>query len=241
MDSARRSWNAVPVALELDPVYVGLAFAAVLGIALLLVRPAGLFSGGGHRLPKRFTLEDVPDGRLARSTAELVAFLSLKLGGLGFTPADLPVRVPAFSGRGRSLLFVPYVNVEESTFFLMGVEQSVWPRPELMLHILTPFAGGRRVETSTLAILETLVHPPETVALKVVLDAESVEEIYSRHRLALGTQSRADRAPVRPEEWRQHAAAAYEAWLQSAVRAQRLQLESNGETYRIRGRPKSVV
>ncbi|MCK6545074.1 hypothetical protein L6R52_04345 [Myxococcota bacterium] len=228
------------MAWELDPVYVGLALAALVGIVLLLVRPAGLFSGGGHRLPKHFTLEDVP-GRLPRSTAELVAFLSQKLGSLGFTPADLPVRVPALSGRGRSLLFVPYVNVAESTFFLMGIEQSVWPRPELMLHILTPFVGGKRVETSTLAILAMLVHPPETVALKIVLDAESVEEIYSRHRLALGTQARADRAPVRPEEWRQHAAAAYEAWLQSAVRAQRLQLESNGETYRIRARPKSVV
>jgi hypothetical protein len=123
----------------------------------------------------------------------------------------------------------------------MGIEQHLLPRSELMLHMITPLTGKRRVETTTLGMLETLARPPDTVDFRVVLDADTVEEIWSRHRLALSTHQRSERQVITPLEWRDHAAAAYDAWVQSAVRAQRLQLESNGQTYRVRTRPKSVI
>jgi hypothetical protein len=186
-------------------------------------------------------VKDIPNSDIPSSAKQPLEFLTSKLGSLGFRPADLPVRVPALQSFGYRLLLVPFAHVEESTFFLMGIEQHLLPRSELMLHIITPLNGRRRVETTTLGALETLAHPPDTVGLRVVLDADSVEEIWSRHRLALSGHQRSERQTITPEEWRDHAAAAYDAWVQSAVRAQRLQLESNGQTYRVRGRPKSFI
>ena len=107
-----------------------------------------------------------------------------------------------------------------------------------MLHIITPLSGGRRVETTTLEPLESLIRPTD-VDVRVVLDAESVEEIWSRHRLALNNHERAERVSVDPDHWRDLASSAYEGWLQAAVRSQRLQLD--GEMYKVRGRPKSVI
>jgi hypothetical protein len=227
--------------LENEPLFAAVALLCFAGIVLLLARPSGLFSGGGRgRLPKHFIVKDIPSGDIPSSARRPLDFLTRKLSSLGFATADLPVRVPALQGFGYRLLLVPFANVEESTFFLMGIEQHLVPRTELMLHIITPLSGGRRVETTTLAALENLMHP-QNVDLRVVLDAESVDEIWSRHRLALQAHERGERAPVGPEQWREYAAAAYEAWLQSGVRAQRLMLEADGETYRIRSRPKSFI
>jgi hypothetical protein len=75
------------------------------------------------------------------------------------------------------------------------------------------------------------------VSARVVLDAETVEQVWSRHRLALTEHERADRAPVDPAAWRRHAASAYEAWLQAGVRARRLTLATDGDGYRIVARP----
>jgi hypothetical protein len=227
--------------MEPSPLHIALAVLALVGIVLLLSRPSGLFTGGRRRLPKRFEVKDIPNGDIPSSAKQPLDFLTTKLGSLGFRPADLPVRVPALQSFGYRLLLVPFAHVDESTYFLMGIEQHLLPKSELMLHIITPLTGRRRVETTTLGALETLSHPPGTVEFRVVLDADSVEEIWSRHRLALSTHERSERQVITPEEWRDHAAASYDAWVQSAVRAQRLQLESNGQTYRVRGRPKSVV
>lgn len=227
--------------MEADPLFLALAAVAFFGIVTILTRPSGLFSGGGRgRLPKHFVVMDIPSQDIPSGARRPLEFLTKKLISLGFAPADLPVRVPALQKFGYRLVLVPFVHVPDSTFFLMGIEQHLFPKTELMLHIITPLTGGRRVETTTLPALQMLAHPPH-VEIRVVLDADSVDEIWSRHRLALQAHERAERAPVRPEEWRIFAAQAYEAWLQCGVRAQRLQLEANGETYRIRGRPKSNI
>lgn len=213
--------------------HVILAVAAFLGIVFLLLRQGGMFTGGRSRLPRQFAVQDVPFGEIPSDAKQPLEFLAKKLGSLGFTRAELPVRVPALEGRGYHLLLVPFANQQESTIFLMGIESRWPPRTELMLHIITPLTSGRRVETSTLAALETL-KPPELVSLRVVLDAESVDEIWSRHRMALSEHERGDRSAISPERWQELAATSYEAWVRVAVRAQRLELDRTGTTYRVR-------
>lgn len=227
--------------MEPGILFVAVAVLAFAGVVLLLARPTGLFSGGGGRLPKYFVVKDIPTADIPSGAQRPLDFLTKKLAGLGFKPADLPVRVPALQSFGYRLLLVPFANTTESTFFLMGIEQHLFPRTELMLHIITPLTRGRRVETTTLPALENLAEPADTVDLRVVLDADSVDEIWSRHRLALSSHERSERATVIPEQWRECVAAAYEAWVQSGVRAQRLQLEANGQTYRVRSRPRSFI
>lgn len=227
--------------MEPNPLHIALAFLAFVGIVLVLSRPSGLFTGGRGRLPKHFEVKDIPNGDIPSSAKQPLEFLTAKLSSLGFRPADLPVRVPALQSFGYRLLLVPFAHVEESTYFLMGIEQHLLPQSELMLHIITPLTGRRRVETTTLGALEMLARPADTVGFRVVLDADSVEEIWSRHRLSLAGHERSERQQITAQEWRDHAAAAYDGWVQSGVRAQRLQLESNGQTYRVRGRPKSFI
>lgn len=226
--------------MEHDLLYAAIAMAAFLGIAVLLLRPSRLFTGGRGRLPRRFEVKDIPTGDIPADAQAPLDFLTEKLTGLGFEVADLPVRVPALQSFGYRLLIVPFVNRDECTIFLMGIEAGLHPRTHLMLHIITRLKEERRVETTTLEPLDSLMRPPG-VEVRVVLDAESVEEIWSRHRLALNQHVRADRVPVDPEAWREIAALSYDGWVQAAVRSQRLQLEKNGEMYRVRARPKSVI
>ena len=115
----------------------------------------------------------------------------------------------------------------------MGIESRLVGQSPIMLHIITPLSGERRVETSTLVGLRALGRPPNVDA-QVVADADTVEEIWSRHRLALTHHERSERLAVAPGEWRVHAARAYEAWLQSALSAQRLTLSAAGDAYVIR-------
>jgi hypothetical protein len=241
MDSLRHTWDAFASVIEPELTYVVVAALAFVGVVLLLARPTGLFSGGGRgRLPKHFVVKDIPSNDIPSGAKRPLDFLTKKLTSLGFRVADLPVRVPALQSFGYRLLLVPFVHEGESTFFLMGIEQHLLPKTELMLHIITPLSEGRRVETTTLPALQNLAQPPR-VESRVVLDAESVDEIWSRHRLALSSHERSERAPIMAEQWRQYAAQTYEAWLQSGVRAQRLMLEADGETYKIRSRPKSFI
>src|SRR5689334_3611403 len=119
----------VRVGTDLEALYLAvavLAFGAIVG--LLLVRPAGLFSGGRGRLPKYFVVKDIPTGDIPSGAQRPLEFLTRKLTSLGFSPADMPVRVPALQSFGYRLLLVPFVHVEESTFFFMGIEQQLWPR-----------------------------------------------------------------------------------------------------------------
>ncbi|MEL6184794.1 MAG: hypothetical protein AAFU79_09235, partial [Myxococcota bacterium] len=164
---------------------------------------------------------------------------SERLTRLGCTVADLPVRVPAVSGLGQQLLLVPFVHLDERALFVMGIESRLVGESQLMLHILTPISGRRRVETSTLAGLEHVVRPPG-VEVHIALDASTVDEIWSRHRLALTRYERASRELIEPEDWRRHAAVAYEAWLQAALRSNRITLDGRGDAYRILGQPRPL-
>lgn len=221
--------------MGLRDLYLLLASAALGAIVAVLYfnGPARLFVGSRHRLPKRFEVKDIPTGDIPADAQKPLAQLTAKLQGMGFVSADLPVRVPLLQGFGYRLLLVPFAHPDESTFFLMGIEAGLHPRTQLMLHILTPLSGQRRVETTTLAPLD-LVRHPQGVDCQVVLDADSVEEIWSRHRRALFRYERQERLAIAPEAWRTFAAEAYEAWLQAAVRSHRLQLEANGVMYKVR-------
>ncbi len=217
-----------------------LVSALALLIALWLTRPPRLFLGGKVRIPKHFevaafTAEPVPPDAI-----EPVRFLEQKLQRLGFSPAEGPVRAPALEGFGKKLLLITFSHLDERALFLLAIEADFGRRASLMLHIITPLTEQRRVETSTLAPLLLLATPPRVEA-QVVLDADSVDEIWSRHRRALLHYGRDERLPVQPQAWQTLAAEAYEGWLQSAIRAHRLQLEPNGTMYKIRGRPRSVV
>lgn len=215
-------------------VIVGLTGAVVL---LWFGRPH-LLAGRG-RLPRRFEVADIDELRVPLDARQPLAYLNERLSALGFERADLPVRVPSVQGLGRQLLLVPYVHPSEHALFVMGIESRPVGPSQIMLHILTPLQGDSRVETSTLPGLDQ-VAPPPGVDARVVLDADTVEEIWSRHRLALNEHQRADRAPVPSGRWREFAAAAYEAWVQSGVRAHRLVLDGTGERYRIRPRSRTV-
>lgn len=220
---------------------MALVIVGVVGALLLLWlgRPA-LLSGGRGRLPRRFEVTELDGVRVPLDARQPLAYLSERLGRLGFAPADLPVRVPSVSSRGCRLMLVPFVHREERALFIMGIESRWVGASQIMLHIITPLRGGRRVETSTLPGLREVMRPPE-VEIRIVLDAESVEEIWSRHRLALTQHERADRDPIEPPSWRLHAARAYEDWLQAGLRSNRLMLDASGDAYRIRARPKSVT
>jgi hypothetical protein len=193
----------------------------------------GLFTGGAGRIPKRFIVKDIPTQEIPTDARRPLDFLSDRLKRLGFEAADLPVRVPALQSFGHRVVLVPFVHRGESAIFLMGIESRWAPRAELMLHILTPMKNAKRVETSTLAALRH-IKPPESVDVRVVLDAGSVDEIWSQHRRALTKYERADRLPVEPDAWKAPVAQAYDAWVEAAVRAQRLRLDPDGATYHLR-------
>ena len=221
----------------IDPFVAALVLVGVAGAVVLtwLGRPA-LLSGGEGKLPRRFEVKALDRRRgIPVDARQPLAYLSERLTRLGFDAADPPMRVPSASSWGRHLVLVPFVHAGERALFVMGIESRLVGGSPLMLHILTPLQGGRRVETTTLPGLEAVALPPE-VELRVVLDANTVEEMWSRHRRALTEFERDLRERVEPSEWRRHAAAAYESWLSSALRSNRLELDPAGDGYRIRTR-----
>jgi hypothetical protein len=228
--------------MGLNPFTVALlsvALAALVAYAWLR-RSAGLFTGRRARLPR--TLETTPvDGDAIPIDARApLDYLAQRLGGLGFARAGGPVRVPAFERTGHRLLLVPFVHEDEGTYFFMGIEAGVAPRSELMLHIVTPLTEARRVETSTLPSLGA-VRPPADVDLRVVIDADSIEEIWSRHRRALTEYERKERAGASEGGWSTCVAETYQDWLQAAVRAHRLVLDPGQGWYRVRPRSGGVA
>ena len=228
--------------MEATHAYALVALIAFAGVLVILLsererrRPWLI----GRHLPRSFGLIDVPVSDLPGDAREPVEFLTETLMRLGFVPAHDPTSVSALQTKRDRLLVLPFVNSNESACFLMGIEASGAPISQLMLHIITPLSGGRRVETSTLQPLDVLVRPPN-VDVQVVLDADSVEEIWSRHRLALTRYKRDEREPVEASRWATYAGDAYASWIQAAVRAQRLALDRNGQTYRVRSPPRSIV
>lgn len=220
-----------------DPSYfLVVAALAVLTLAILLfTRSHGFFNDPSARLPKSLALQSTPVERLPLSIARLGQTLGDKLVRAGFRPplgVWRVVRGPRVSYR---VYLFPFVHPDESALFVMTVAGHWSHRPELMLHIITPLGGERRVETSTLLALRELRAPP-LVDLRVVADAGSVEEIWSQHRRALQSYQREERGPVGEETWEALFRECYKAWLESAVRAQRLRFAGNDQIYRVRER-----
>ena len=151
---------------------------------------------------------------------------------LGFRPSETAFRVPALERHKHQLLLIPFVHPHDQSLFLMGIDSRWSPRADLMLHILTPLTGDRRVETTTLGALQ-LIRPPVGVDLNVVLDADKVEEIWSRHRLALNRYERDARQPF-GDDWQELLRASYGSWVKAALRAQRLALTKDEAVYRLR-------
>ncbi|MBI2377743.1 MAG: hypothetical protein HYV07_27320 [Deltaproteobacteria bacterium] len=198
--------------------------------------PSGLISDGVGPIPRQLSVVGIPREEFPSSAQRQLDFLTEKLVSLGFVRAEACVKVPGLESFARKVFVVPFVHEAESALFLMIVESGLLARSDLMLHILTPLRDGRRVETTTLGALSSL-HASDPVDLRIVLDADSVQEIWSRHRRALLEYERQERAPVSPSDWRALVSRAYENWLQIAVRAQRLSLSKDGRSYRVRSRP----
>jgi|GEM_PF-2591161 len=212
---------------------VALAGVSAYFIAFLM-RPEGLFHGGSRsRIPKRFEVFDVSESEIPFDARQPLQYLGEKLSSLGFERIHSTVRLPTRKYRGRHLLLVPFVHARESALFLMGIEPGWPPRSELMLHIITPMTESRRVETSTLGgLLE--ITPPVSVALNVVLDADSIEEIWSRHRRSLTEFKRAERLSIPQSDWLGLVSDAYSAWVAAGLHANRLSPLKNQAAYRFR-------
>ena len=195
---------------------------------------------GRIRLPRRLSFQRVEGAELPEDARAPLAFLRERLRPLGFTELEGPVVLTSLNQVGHRLWLVPFVHVDERAYFFLGVDGAISPGSELAIHIVTPLVDNRRVETTTLEVLGQLIRP-EAVAAQVVLDAESVEEIWSRHRRALTRFERSERLDVRPTDWPPLARAAYEAWLRAAVRSQRLILDHSQQTYRVRRRRRRML
>lgn len=233
-------WGMLDAAGASTGVYLIVLAACLFGIALILfggkIKPP--WAGARRRLPVAFDTESVTLEELPGDTREPVEYLTETLVRLGFEPADMPARLPELQSLGYRLFVVPFLSREEMAFFILGIEADASPSSQLLLHIITPLSDGRRVETTTLQPLDTVTRPPKVDA-QVVLDASSIEEIWSRHRLALTRYERAEREVIEGKDWRRFAAAAYGGWLQMGVRMQRLKLEKSGRTYRVKSPPRS--
>ncbi len=229
-------------AMGLNPFHVTLALSCVIGIVaiLWLGRPGWLSGRNRGRLPIEPLIIDSPQSKIPLDAQQPLAYLGLKLHHMGFRPASGPVHIPALQRFTQQLLLVPFVHPEEHSLFIMGIETYFIQESQLMLHIITPLKGGKRVETTTLEALSNLIRPKE-VDLRIVLDADTVEEIWSRHRLALNEYGRDERIEIDSKAWKDLVTSTYSAWLKAAVRSQRLALTSDGLNYRIRSGRGSIL
>lgn len=227
--------------MGLDPFEIATLAVGALGVAFLFVvkRPA-LLSGGHGRIPKRFDLVELGTVSVPKDVREPLAYLSMSLKRMGFVAVDEPLRAPDMTGFGRHLLLVPFIHPHERALFIMGIESQVLGSSEMMLHVISPLSGGRSIETTTLTGLANMARPPGVDA-RFVIDADSIEEIWSRHRLALTEHERASRTAVTPNNWRNHASTTYEAWLRAALRANRIRLDIRSNSYRIRSLPRRAT
>ncbi len=234
-------WIRQSAAMGLDPFEIATLTVGAIGVVVFLIikRPALLSSGQG-RLPKRFELVELGGVKVPKDVREPLAYLSASLGRMGFIAVAEPLRAPAMTGFGRHLLLVPFIHPKEEALFIMGIESQVLGSSEMMLHIISPLSEGRSIETTTLTGLADMARPPGVDA-RFVIDADSIEEIWSRHRLALTEHERSSRATVTATNWRKHAGATYDAWLRAALRANRITLDLRSNSYRIRSLPRRAV
>jgi hypothetical protein len=220
--------------VEAGAFFLVAGFGALVGVIVhRFFFSGGLFTGGRVRIPKHLAVVDVLPSELPADARAPVTYLTQRLETLGFASGASAVRVPVLQRFGHRLILVPFVHEAESTVFLMGIDVQWRPRTELMLHLVTPLSDGRRVETTTLGALRHL-RGPATADVRVVTDAASVDEIWAHHRRALMAHERKDRAPVTVDAWQPLVTQAYAAWIEAAVRAQRLSLDASGLTYTLR-------
>ena len=239
LDTVSSTSHARVVTSEL--IYAAVAGGALVGIlAILSSGTLQWWRMRRLRLPRRLSFEVVRGASLPEDARAPLAFLRERLQPLGFSELEGPVLLTSLSQAGHRLWLVPFVHEGECAYFFLGIDAAFSPSSELAIHIVTPLANNRRVETSTLEVLGQLIRP-EAVAAQIVLDAESVEEIWSRHRRALTRFERSERMPVRPSDWPPLARAAYDGWLRAAVRSQRLILDHSQQTYRVRRRPRRLL
>lgn len=224
-------------AVLVDPSYfLVVAALAVFTLGILLfTRSHGFYSDPATRLPKSLDLRPVAFERLPVGVARLGQALGEKLVRCGYEPVTEVWKLARGPRLTHGVYLFPFVHSSESALFVMSVASTWAARPELMLHIITPLEGERRVETSTLLALRELRAPP-LVDLRVVVDANTVEEVWSHHRRALFGYQRQERERVDESTWRTLFEASYRAWLEAAVRAQRLQFAGSDQIYRIRER-----
>ncbi|MGF1508841.1 MAG: hypothetical protein ACFB9M_04975 [Myxococcota bacterium] len=201
------------------------------GVAAWLWRaPAGVFTGGRVHLPQKLRIRPVTRSRVPRDATIPVAYLSQRLNDLGFRPYEPVLALPDFQRWGRRLVALAYVHPDERAVFLMAVASSWMGRSELMLHLITPLTGERRVETTTLSTLRRL-GPPEKTTLNVVDEVERVEEVWSAHRMSLTNFERREREALRSVE--ELVRATYDGWLAAGVTAGRLALDPSTRMYRM--------
>ena len=223
--------------MRTELIYAAVAGGALVGIiAIVLSTTMQWWRLRRVRLPRRLIFEPVQGTDLPEDARAPLAFLRERLRPLGFTELNGPVLLTSLHEVGHRLWLVPFVHEDERAYFFLGIDAAMSPSSELAIHIVTPLVDDRRVETTTLEVLGQLIRP-EAVAAQVVLDADSVEEIWSRHRRALTRYERSERLEVRGVEWAPLARAAYDSWLRAAVRSQRLILDHSQQTYRVRRRP----
>lgn len=227
--------------MPVELIYAAVAGGALVGIvAIGISTSAQWWRNRQRRLPRRLSFEVVEGSELPPDAREPLDFLRERLRPLGFTEVEGHVFLTSPYQVGHRSWLVPFVHEAERAYFFLGIDEALSPATKLAIHIVTPLIDDRRVETSTLEVLGQLIRP-EAVAAQIVLDADSVEEIWSRHRRALTRFERAERLPVRPSDWAPLARAAYESWLWAAVRSQRLILDASQQTYRVRGRGRRLL
>ncbi len=227
--------------MHAELIYAAVAGGALVGILAIVVSSAAQWWRMRRvRLPRRLSFQPVEGADLPEDARAPLAFLRERLRPLGFIELDGPMLLTSLSQVGHRLWLVPFVHEDERAYFFLGIDAAISPSSELAIHIVTPLVDNRRVETTTLEVLGQLIRP-EAVAAQVVLDADSVEEIWSRHRRALTRFERAERREARPADWAPLARAAYESWLRAAVRSQRLILDNSQQTYKVRGRPRRLL
>jgi hypothetical protein len=220
-----------PVDLQVIALFAGIPLLLV--TRWLLLGPKPLLTGGRGWLPKKVVIRSAESPRLPIDARRPLRVLRTKLTRLGFRldleTAHLSRRITPRS----HFVFIPFVHADERSLFLAIVEYSWLRASQLMVHVITPFDDEVQVETSSLPILANLPKP-QGVRLEMALDVDSVEELWSRHRKALGNIERRLRTEWRPSEWCQVAEKTYQRWLQASVAARLLDENTPGDCYPVR-------
>lgn len=176
-----------------------------------------------RRIPRELELKDAP-GVPSAGLSEALERLRPRWEALGFSPP---------SG-------VFYVSEDAHLVVVQNPEERVvcalaWDRlgEVAALHLITPLSDARRVETSSLDVLQGWLCPPE-VTLQLGPEDLCFDELWAAHRRALMNFERRERQPI--DDWRALLATSYRAWIAAGVRVQRLARDVDPTQLRLRDR-----